>query len=494
MKKNNNKKITVIAIITFLVISVLCTAKVFQNDTFYTIKVGESIMKYGVDMLEHFSWIQGLPYVYPHWLYDVIIYNIYNIGGLFGIYVSTIVLFFILLVTIFIVNSKLNKNYLVSFIMTLCAAFLIIPFATARAQLVSYILFVLEIYSIEKLLKTNNKKYIFYLMLISLAIANIHAAVFPMIFVLFLPYIAAYFVPKIFFKKNNLDSFVFAKVEIVKIKKISPLIIAMVLCILMGFITPIGLTPFTYFIKIQSGITISFIMEHQPITIVLNPAIYIIAFVLLIIYGQNKTRIKSYDVFMILGLLLMSFLSIRNASFIYTVAIIPITRMILTTIGEDFLKKLNKNKLLNIVIFPTLLIVVILIVFSYFRYIYKSDFFIDEKTYPIAASDYILENIDINEMRLFNGYTQGSYLLYRNIPVFIDSRSDLYTPEFSGKEVTIISDYINIKREHKRIFEKYDITHALIEKDSDLDYLLREDDNCTEIYKDNYFVLYAVNY
>ena len=39
---------------------------------------------------------------------------------------------------------------------------------------------------------------------------------------------------------------------------------------------------------------------------------------------------------------------------------------------------------------------------------------------------------DIKNMRIFNEYNFGSQLLFRGIPVFIDSRCDLYSPEFNG--------------------------------------------------------------
>lgn len=55
------------------------TPIVFQNDTFYTIKIGELIFNKGIDMQDHFT-IHNLPYTYPHWLYDLIIYLIYNTG------------------------------------------------------------------------------------------------------------------------------------------------------------------------------------------------------------------------------------------------------------------------------------------------------------------------------------------------------------------------------------------------------------------------------
>lgn len=59
---------------------------------YYTIKIGELIVKNkNIDMLEHFSWHSNLKYTYPHWLYNVIIYLIYNIGGMFGIYIYQLV-------------------------------------------------------------------------------------------------------------------------------------------------------------------------------------------------------------------------------------------------------------------------------------------------------------------------------------------------------------------------------------------------------------------
>ena len=41
------------------------TPIVFQNDTFYTIKIGELIFNKGIDMQDHFT-IHNLPYTYPH--------------------------------------------------------------------------------------------------------------------------------------------------------------------------------------------------------------------------------------------------------------------------------------------------------------------------------------------------------------------------------------------------------------------------------------------
>ena len=65
-----NKKVTIVAIIILVILCIIFCGMSLNdsNDTFYLIKLGESISKNGIDMLDHFSWIPNLPYTYPHWL------------------------------------------------------------------------------------------------------------------------------------------------------------------------------------------------------------------------------------------------------------------------------------------------------------------------------------------------------------------------------------------------------------------------------------------
>ena len=82
MKTDKTKlKFNIMAIILIAIFCISISPISFQNDTFYTIKVGEQIVKHGIDMKDHFSF-HDLNYTYPHWLYDVVIYLIYSIGGL----------------------------------------------------------------------------------------------------------------------------------------------------------------------------------------------------------------------------------------------------------------------------------------------------------------------------------------------------------------------------------------------------------------------------
>ena len=76
MDKKVKIKFNILAIISILIYCFAITPKTFQNDTFYTIKIGEQIVQNGIDMKDHFSWHEDLPYTYPHWAYDVFMFFI----------------------------------------------------------------------------------------------------------------------------------------------------------------------------------------------------------------------------------------------------------------------------------------------------------------------------------------------------------------------------------------------------------------------------------
>ena len=88
--------------------------------------------------------------------------------------------------------KKICKNELVAFFITLGMMYLLKSFICARAQLVTYILFVLTILFIEQFIETKKKRYLIGLIIIPIIIANVHAAVWPFYFVLYLPYVAEY--------------------------------------------------------------------------------------------------------------------------------------------------------------------------------------------------------------------------------------------------------------------------------------------------------------
>ena len=533
----------ILAIILIAIFCVAMTPVTLQNDTFYTIKIGEQITKTGIDMQDHFSWHEDLAYTYPHWLYDLITYYIYTAFGMTGIYVTTCILSALLGISLYIVNTKIAKNQLVSFILTAVVIYILRGYIAARAQLVTFILFVWIIYFIEMFLKNKKIRYAVGLVLISTLIANLHVAVWPFIFVLFLPYIGEYVIAaladtviyrKIYIKILDIAINIFTKSEKyvdkkqkleekrqniidknerIKIKReedlknpykikltknpnVKWLIVVMIICAFTGLLTPLGDTPYTYLYKTMQGNTTQNINEHLPMTIVDETEALTAIVLILAILTFTKTKIKLSDLFMIGGLCYLMLASRRQVTMFCIIGVLVVNKMI-CGLMELYIKN-GLEKAFKIVTTKVgyVLMICIMLLLSYHFYEPKiDDDYIDKSAYPVQACDYILENIDLETARFYNEYNYGSYMIYRGIPVFIDSRADLYAPEFSGKEEDIFSDFIDtssIGKFYEDVFKKYDITHVITYKNSKMNMIIKEtnDPNYKELYEDSYFTVY----
>ena len=544
----DNKVISIIFhIVAVVCIIIFCSAispKTLQNDTFYTIPIGEYIYNNGVSDLttDNFSWHE-LPYTYPHWLYDLMMFLIYDNFGQVGIYVSTMAFTSILGISIYMLCNKKSKNKVVSFVLTIGAIYLMKSFIAARAQLVTFILFVWAVFFIEKFLETKKARYAIPLVLIPLLIANLHCAVFPFYFVLFLPYIAEYLLTcfvdwdldvrifsrftKIinkFTKKETkkekyakrIEKLEFIKSERkrkrniirekpykIKVKKnhvVLLLIGVMLFGACTGFLNPAGDGAYKYLPKTMNGNTMRSINEHLPLTLAENNefAITLIIFLLILIF--TDTKIKLPDLFMLVGLTLLSFYSRRQVS-IFAIICAPIlARLIGDMVAKYDSETFKKLERFVADWFGAIVVTCLFVILGahIIKPTIRSDY-IDESSYPVKASDWILSNLDVNNLKLYNEYNYGAYLLFRGIPVFIDSRCDLYSPEFNEDKENgiegrdIFSDALNIPAisvDYESKFEEYGVTHVILYSNAKLAMILESDSNYKTIYSEGNFKIF----
>lgn len=546
MEKEKEQKIifAIVAVVCIVLFAFAISPKTLQNDTYYTIKIGEYIYQNGISNLTEdvFSWHE-LPYTYPHWLYDLGIFLIYNFFGHAGIYASTIILASILGLVIYMLCSKFSKNNIVSLIITIGAMYLLEPYIAARAQLLTFILFGLTVYSIEMFLETHKKRYALYLIIIPLIIANVHCAVFPFYFVLYLPYIAEFL--WISFIDLNLDKRIqklFIKVllkickrpklkeklqvkyeaipnEIIEINEkrkklrekpyrikvtknffVIPLIFVMLIAACTGILNPAGDGAYTYLYKTMQGNTTDSINEHQPMVLVNCEEFMFVLLIFLAILIFTDTKIKLSDLFMLVGLTYLSFRTKRQIS-MFAIFCAPILAKLIAAMFDKYDQETCK-KLMNFA-GSCLGACVIILTFALVSIDMLKDIiddpYVDSSTYPVSASDWIIENLDYKNIKLYNEYNYGSYLLFRGIPVFIDSRADLYAPEFNGnpkKNIQgrdIFSDALNIAGiayNYKDAFETYGVTHVISYSDSKLVMLLSDDSDYKKLYDDDRFTIF----
>jgi FtsZ-binding cell division protein ZapB len=258
------------------------------------------------------------------------------------------------------------------------------PYIAARAQLVTFILFIWELYCIERFIENKKIRYAITLVIISTLIANLHVATWPFFFILFLPYIAEYIISvvsdiviykktkklvikhkmKVAQKNNNIERIKELQIKLneleeknEKIKQkrkdtnknsykillnkndnVKFLIIVMVICAFTGLITPTGDTPYTYLYKTMKGNTTENISEHQPLTLINNTDAICTLVILISILTFTKTKIKLSDLFFVGGLCYLMFSSRRQFSMLVLIGSVVLGRLIV-----DMITRYSKN-------------------------------------------------------------------------------------------------------------------------------------------------------
>lgn len=544
--RNKEKIFIIMAIILIILFAISISPKALQNDTFYTVTIGKQIAEKGIDMQDHYSWHEGLPYTYPHWLYDLGMYQIYNLGGWTGIYISTCVLTSILGLCIFYANSKLSKNTLISFLVTIGVMYLLKGYTAARAQLVTFICFILLIYNIERFIEKRKIINAISIIIIHILIANLHVAVWPFSFVLYFPYIAEYLVaaliecviyskPEKFYLKRKIklmnkqgknplmyetrlkflegknekvtqkrNKTVPYKITIRKRDNTKWLIIIMIIAIFTGLLTPLGKVPYTYNYLTMIGNTTKNINEHLPLTLINNTPILCTLIIIFALITFTNAKIRLTDLLMLGGLAFLMFKMRRQQSMFVLIGSIAFTRTLVDLLKNhiDYPTEEMTKRFFNQYTGAIIILLVLLLSKNMYKGVKRKEY-VNESTYPVQASEWMLKNLDLKKVKLFNEYNYGSYLLYKGIPVFVDSRCDLYAPEFNtptgnaADGTDYFMDFINtsnISTYYGDTFKNYKITHVILYKNSKINMLITKTDSekYKELYSDDNFVIYEI--
>ena len=412
-------------------------------------------------------------------------YVLYNSFGFRGIYILILIMASLIAIVFFNILLKNNNGLVFSFIVSITVMYLSKTLFAARNQIFSFLLFMIEIYCLNGLVKIGAKRYFWYLLVDAFLLVTFHDTVYPLFFVMIMPYLAEVILSKIFKLENSY------KLEYSNLKNRKYLVILTILALIIGLFTPMFGTAYTNLVNCMNGMSTDFINELQTVNIFEYYSLTFYAFATIAILCFTKTKVKVKDILFVFGFLIFSFIAARNIFFMYligTIFFVNIINSFLNTyIEEDVLKKLDNSKLLIIIISCFILILSIKNFSIEFTKEYVHDY-----TYPIEATEWILENVDYENMRIWNSFNWGSYLELNGIKVFIDSRSGMYT-EQENKNCTVLSDWYSVYKgaeKYEKIFEKYNITHVLVENKEIVNKYLSDDENYEMLYQDNSFTFY----
>lgn len=485
-----NKKLYIVFSMLLIVIILMTVTKEMQNDTFFTIATGEHILQEGYDNVDHLTWHENLGFYKLRWAFDVAIAFIYNTFGFAGIYAFVVIIASLTVLSLFNILLKQKNNIVLSFIATVISMLLMTSnwSFTARGQIISYLLLLLEIYFIEKMISTKQKRYYIIFFIISVLIVNFHASVWYMTVILILPYLAEAIMYRLMKNKNLEKSKII--LEPISIK----MLIIVILCFVLGsFISPIGTYTYTYMFKVIGGISSTFISELQQTDIISSIGMILGLIVIDILMLATKSKMKLSDILLFFGLYFMAILARRNQAFLYLIGTIPVVRLITnffeTYDTENILEKVNNFFSKNWVLGCTTIVIVIGLSSNMVTRIREK--YVNEKKYPVEAVNFIKENLDYKNLKIYNSFNYGSYLELSGIPAFVDSRSEIFTEEFNN--VTILKDWLETSRgnvNYNDTFEKYKIDYAIVEDKEIINTYISTDENYEKVFDDETFSIY----
>lgn len=436
-----------------------------ESDIWFLLSHGRYVLNNGLPYTDILSMHTGLNFVMQQWLSSIIFYVIYNYLGqvalyLFIFFINCIITFLIYKLCLIVSD---NKKFVSCFISVITTILLQRVFIVPRPQIFTFII-LLVILIILELFSSKRKKYIYYMPLLSILLINLHASMWPMIFVFCMPYVA-----ELILKKDK-DVFILLGV--------------MILSVIGGFVNPYGLGAMTYSLKSYGdpnivnvvGEMIKFNLLGTLYAKVFSLEVLIVFFIsnlIMLLYSNKKNR-RVAHLLLFYGTFFMSLLGFRNVS-LFLIGTIPFLVKYFDIKDIDEFK-LDKKWI-------TIYVMVIVIVVLGFV------FAIGNKKYEFLHStknvvSYLNESESKN-IKIYTDYSDGSYFEYHGYKPYLDTRAEVFIKKMNDKE-DILKEYIdfNIKENTRdKFIKKYDFDYYVISsKNFDLiNYLINYEDINFEI-------------
>ena len=480
MKKDNVKKYMVFLLLFLPLAFIVVENKIPDNDIWFLLNNGRYVMQSGIPVIDPFTIHEGLSYVMQQWLSSVLLWKIYDIFGQYGILIFMYMFSVILLFTYYKLCYVTSQNRMISVFITAVTFSLINTFVVTRPQIFTYLILILELWLLELYVKNNNSKYLIGLPILSLLLINLHASMWFFLCIFMLPYL----INTISIKKVTIDKI-----------KLKPLIIIMFLMLLVGFINPYGVDAITYIFKSYGIVEINnSIAEMKALTIndlYFKIVVGILFILILFNYLRKDVKLDIRHCLFVCGMTILAF-SHKKCFALFCI--------VLGFVFSYYFKKISKrNRLINSDIFKAvfrglltgLTLVSLVTVIAGIKYSiisYNDDNFY-LSTGITEITDYMLDNVSIDDVVLFVEYNDGGFTEFLGFKSYMDPRAELFFKKYNNKE-DIYLESLEIESDpyydYDLFINKYNFTHLIVKTDTYLDKYLSNDSNY-EIVFNQYF-------
>lgn len=459
--------------------------KSLDNDIWFLLNHGRYVLANGIPHIEPFTIHEGFKFVMQQWLSAVMFWLAYTALGDIGVKLIVLLCYILLVFITYKVCLMISDdNFLVSFFATFLVSVVFVFFMVTRPYAFSSLIFAGEFFLLESYIKKGKRRYLFFLPILSVLLINLHAAMWPMMFIFIAPYVVESFRIKIgrFINPGAQKHWLF---------------LAATLSVVVGFLNPYGLDAMLYLTKSygyqQIGATVS---EMKPVNIN-SPFGKIVLLCLLIVplvYGlYKKGKLNLRYILLALGTGYMVMSSYRNLFMFALCAYFPLAAYL-----KDWQPRIknetDSKKTLRI---RALLIVLIaaLIPLAFYGG-YEAEKPRTEKYILLnKAIDQILEDTPAEQVTLYTGYNSGGMAEFRGLRTYMDARAEVFVKKNNGK-ADISEEYTNMQlglSYYKTVLNRYEFSHLLVDEKDFLNTYLPHDSDYKLYYANEQYSVYVNN-
>lgn len=458
------KKFFLLLGVAFILLLNKADRLIVDGDTFWALKVGEWIAKNkSIPSQDTFSWTAyGKPWVAHEWLFDYLIYQFHAGLGYYGIILFVFIGLFFITYYLWKLYAEENRNSVLTIIVFTIVIFMLQCGIAARPQVYGYMFFVYFFYVLYR-----RRNMLWTLPPVAVVWANMHGSV--VLGIAMLVFQLTYDTVYTYIENKRLS--------------ISKGLLAVTFIVpLCSLINPYGIN--LWFASLQQ-ITNEFnqqIVEWKPPDF--SEPIWLFAYLVIIVMTvcvsfSSKEILDKRKIYFLSIYLLGTFYEAITGVRYFPYLAICWGLFFLTLLPNNMFTEKSWNK--KVALLLTALIIVITI--NAGKPPLKLDDVIDKNVWPVEAVKYL------GSGKIYNKYIWGGYLIYKDIPVFIDGRADIYWHSDIFKDH---SDISALKKDPIDLLNKYGVEQVIIAVDSTLDIYLKRA-GCVEKYRDETAVIYNLN-
>jgi hypothetical protein len=462
--------------IALLFVPIIFINRSLNGDVWFLLNSGRYVLEKGIPLFEPFTLHHGFSFLLQQWLSAVLFWLVYDAWGKAGLLILVAIFYGLLIFSIFRLNLIVSRQYyFVSFSVTMLTSVIMVMFMTTRPYVFSTLLFVEEMIIFEKYAATKQKRLLLFLPVLSAILINLHAAMWPMQFVLMLPLL--------------IDAFGYQHWRIQKVNYPPlPLLLSALLMLAAGLANPYGFGAMTYLIRsygheeISSRVSEMKVPDINTLTGKLIFGIILLTFLIFIFYRQGKFKLRY--VLLNLGLTYLVLSSIRSFLIYLALGLFPLahyfSQLELPAPANKPAGETAKTQKRTLVMRQTIIaMILLLLVFSVFR---LSDYEDKAETSNRQLSTIVQTIVNDSEtapVTVYTGYNDGGYVEFLGLKPYIDARAEVFLIENNSQQ-DVMKEYVDLqsgKLHYQTFLNRYHFTHLIVTHADILFTYLALDDN-----------------